>query len=568
MGLPPTPRARLVLLHGAVPIRFAAPPGARLVWSPVGRRGDPEYVPASSLSPDPPDRATFDDPGRSLSDGLIALAILAVIIATLLELARHRLARVARRTWLAMGSVFVAAVVVRWIDLSGFGQAFDEDVNWVSGRNYVSNLLSLDFHARDWQWNCEHPPVMKYLEGIGAQLADGYGPARAMSALWVSLGCALLVPIGARLFSFRAGVFAAMIAALLPPLVAHGQIVGHESPTVLWWMLALLLALTVHDDAPDRRTLLGRLAWLGVAIGVATASRFVNGLAGVLCLIVVVVRAPERRAALKWGALVMPPVALATLYVLWPRLWLHPIDALVASFGKLSQTHSVEPFLGATTDKPGPHYFVVYLLATLPVGILLAAIAGAVRIARARTSWLVMLAWFVVPLGVMASPVRQDGVRYVLPCVVALAMVAGVGLDWLASRVDPRAIGAVIVLYLGVVDWRAHPYYLDYFGEHVGGASTVAAHGWFETAWWGEGLRPALDYVNEHAGPHDQVLRCVEPVGHLAWFREDLWDEPRKPVWFVWYAPSSSACPIPKDATLVYEVENAGLVFAQVWHAK
>src|SRR5690606_31736400 len=33
---------RIVLPAGAVAIRFAAPPDARLVWSPVGRRGDPE----------------------------------------------------------------------------------------------------------------------------------------------------------------------------------------------------------------------------------------------------------------------------------------------------------------------------------------------------------------------------------------------------------------------------------------------------------------------------------------------------------------------------------------------
>ena len=42
---------RIIVTKGPQAIRFAAPPGARLVWSPVGRRGDPEYVPASSLSP-------------------------------------------------------------------------------------------------------------------------------------------------------------------------------------------------------------------------------------------------------------------------------------------------------------------------------------------------------------------------------------------------------------------------------------------------------------------------------------------------------------------------------------
>src|SRR5690349_20635428 len=138
---------------------------------------------------------------------------------------------------------------------------------------------------------------MKLLAGIGAQFADGFGPARALSAIWIALGCALLVPIGARLFRPRVGALAGAIAALLPPMVAHGQIVGHESPTVLWCSLGILLALGVHDYLPpdDRRaaTVL-RLSLIGdaAAIGVAIASQFVNGLLGPLCALIVAVQAP------------------------------------------------------------------------------------------------------------------------------------------------------------------------------------------------------------------------------------------------------------------------------------
>jgi 4-amino-4-deoxy-L-arabinose transferase-like glycosyltransferase len=566
MGFPPTPRTRVVVPHGPLAIRFAAPPGARLVWSPVGRRGDPEYVPASSLSPDPPDTATFDSPGANVSDGLIALAILALVVAFVLQLARVRIAGVPRDVWLAIAGVFAIAAFVRWIAPS-FGLAWDEDVNWASGRNYVSNLLSLDFHARDWQWNCEHPPVMKYIDGIGAQLADGYGPARWLSGLMGALGCALMVPIGCRLFSLRAGMIAGVIAALLPPLVAHGQIVGHESPSVLWWALAILLALGVHDESPSTRTLILRLVGVGVAIGIAVASRFVNGLVGPVCLVIVIARAPRGRIldALGWGSIVMPPVSVATVYALWPRLWLHPIAALEASFAKLNTVHASEPFLGHVTDKPPLYYFALYLFATLPIGVLAAVITGVVRGARERSvSWLVMLAWLVIPLAVMASPVKQDGVRYVLPCVMALAMIAGAGLDGLRRHAN---IAVVLAVYLAIVDVQTYPYYLDYFGEQVGTASTVQAHRWFETAWWGEGLDRALAYVDANAPPNAKVFRCVEPA-HLAWFREDLWapvDKPQDATWWVWYAPRSTGCPIPKDAHLVYQVENRGLVLAEVW---
>jgi 4-amino-4-deoxy-L-arabinose transferase-like glycosyltransferase len=576
---------RLVVPAGALAIHLAGPADARLVWSPVGRRGDPEYVPASSLSPDTPERATFPAwAGTAPLDGAISAALLALLVASLCVLARARLRRVPRATYIAMAAVFALACVARWLDLGGFGQAWDEDVNWASGRNYITNLLALDVSPTSWVWNLEHPPVMKYLAGIGAQFADGYGPARALSAVWVALGCALLVPIGARLYRLRVGVLAGVVAALLPSLVAHGQIVGHESPSVLWWTLAVAFALGVHDELPDelhraRHVLRVRLAWLGVIVGVALASRFINGLVGPLALAVVVISAPRvwRRVVALDAAWILPLVALLTLYAVWPRLWGHPFPMLAESLHKLDRAHSPEPFLGAVTAHPGAYYFAVYLVATLPLGALLGVVAWLVRSVRDRDrAALVTALWVIVPLGVAASPVRQDGVRYVMPTVAALALCAAAGWEQVVALANSHrarhafaAGGAALAVYLAVVLVRVHPYYLDYFAEQVGGAGTVAAHGWFETAWWGEGVDRAVGYVNAHAAAGARVYRdCIEPA-HLGWFRYDLWApmvrDPQQAEWIVAYAPQSHACPIPSDARQVFSVDADGAVLAEVW---
>ncbi len=578
-------KQRIIVPHGATAIRFAARPGARLLWSPVGRRGDLEYVPSSSLSPEPPERASFDAtfnaPGTARLDGLIALAILMTILATLGVLVRRRLAAVSRDVWIAMAVIFVVGVVIRCLDLGGAGPTWDEDVNWVAGRNYVTNLLALDVSERSWIWNYEHPPVMKYLAGIGAQVADGFGPARAISAVLVALGCALLVPIGVRLYRFRVGVLAALIATLLPPYLAHGRVVGHEAPTVLWWSLGIVLALGVHDYLPadDRaalRTLRNRLTWVGVVVGIAVASRFVNGLLGPLVALIVVVQAPPRwrRATIGWGAAVMPLAAVFTLYAVWPRLWPHPLQALQAALAKLDVLHAPEPFLGTITATPGPHYFVVYLVATLPVGVLLAVLLFAVRAARQRDrAALLVTAWLVIPLVVSLSPVRQDGVRYVMPCLAALAVMAAAGLDGLATLVERRfratfrALAALLLAYLAATAVRTHPYYLDYFGEHTGGAGTVTARRWFETAWWGEGLDRGIAYVNTHADPNALVSRdCIEP-SHLAWFREDLWRPASRAdaTWIVAYAPERRPCPIPAGFTRVHATVHDGTVIVAVY---
>jgi 4-amino-4-deoxy-L-arabinose transferase-like glycosyltransferase len=568
-------KERMLLPHGAAAIRVALPADARLVWSPVGRRGDPEYVVASSLSPDPPERAVFSHPGTALLDGAIALAILLVIVAACLFAVRAHLRTVPREMWIAIAILFVAGVAIRWFDLSGQGQTWDEDVNWAAGRNYVSNVLALDFRNSSWVWNFEHPPVMKYLAGIGAQLSDGFGPGRAISAILVALGCALLVPIGARLYNLRTGILAAAIATLVPSMIGHGKIVGHEAPTILWWSLGILLALGVHDRLPDnaRRTITLRLVAVGAIVGIAIASRFVNGLLGLLCALIVVVNAPQRWRTYTTitGAIAMPLTAIATIYAVWPRLWPHPLEALSASLKKLDVVHAPEPFLGAITSHPGPHYFLVYLYAVLPLTLLVVAVAWVARAVRERTTTsLLVLAWLAAPLLAAFSPVRQDGVRYIMPVFPVIAIMAAACIDRFARA--PRTFqisSAVILLYLAITDVRTHPYYIDYFGEQTGGAGNVAAHRRFETAWWGEGLAPSLAYVNEHAEPNARVSRhCVEP-SHLAWFREDLWSQlpasPADATWIVVYAPDRIGCPIPPDAKRVFAVEHDGTTLSAVY---
>lgn len=569
-------KGRFVVSSGPLPVRFAAPDGARLMWSPVGRRGDMEYLPASSLSPLPPETAEFSHPGTARTDGLIALALLAVLVGSMLVLARRRLARVPRQTWLAFGAVLALALLARWIGLGDQGQTWDEDVNWASGRNYITNVLALDGSRASWLWNFEHPPVMKLLAGIGAQLSDGFQPARALSAVWSALGCALLVPIGARLFRLRVGVLAAIIAALLPPLVAHGQVVGHESPTVLWWSLGILLSLGVHDEEPTTRALVARMSAAGAVVGLAIASRFVNGLLGPLVVAIIVATAPatQRRRTILWVG-VTALAAIVVFVAVWPRMWHEPIPHLEASLAKLKGLHAYEPFLGTSTNVPGPHYFLVYLFATTPVLVLLAFAGGLARAVTQRTrSLAIAVGWLLVPLAVAVSPVRQDGVRYVMPCLLALALLAAAGADWLAVRLETRsrhaflAIAATLALYLGVVWVRTAPYYLDYFGEQVGGAGHVQNARLMETAWWGEGLDRAVDYVNENAPPGAAVHHCIIP-NHLAWYREDLWpaftQSPRNADWIVWYSPTATGCPVPEGFREVYTLEHDGAVMAKVF---
>lgn len=584
--------ARVVLAAGAIDLRFAAPPGARLIWHPPGRRGDPEYVPASSLAPTAAATARFDHPGTARGDALAAWAILAIVVGAV-ALGRRRTAplpeaqlpgagprcrrRLTSPTAIAL-AVFAFAAVVRLWDLGAAGQTWDEDTYWSAGRNYVQNLVRGDLDTLAWRWNYEHPPVTKYLAGLGGLAEDGMTGARALSALVMAAACALLVVIGRRLVDLRVGVIAGVIAALSPHLIAHGQIVGHEAPSVALWLAALWASLRVWDRGDAARVVLPRLALVGVVLGVALMVRFVNGLAAPALGVTILATAPARARlkAIGWGLAVIPAVAVVTSIALWPRLWSSPIAHTVEAWDKLKGTHSGEPFWGQITATPPRWYFLAYLGATTPALVLLAALGGGV--VWARRSWrdaALVLAWIVAPLGVMLSPVRQDGVRYVLPILALLALPAAVGVaalaDLVARRTRPVAAVAVpsaLALYLIVTCARVHPYYLDYYGEQVGGPAAVARDRRFELAWWGEGLDRAIAYVNRHAAVGDRVHRdCVEPA-HLTWFRGDLWEpvrDPRAATWIVHYQASWRPCPIPPDAVRVYRVEVAGAPMVDVY---
>jgi 4-amino-4-deoxy-L-arabinose transferase-like glycosyltransferase len=567
---------RVVYAAGAHAVKYRG--GGRLLWHPPGRRGALEYVPASSLSAEPPEKAHFGSgAGASRTDAAIATLVFLVLIAAGLALARPQ----PSKAWLVPLGVFAMALLVRWWRLSAAGQTWDEDEYWSSGRNYLENLLSLDFGETWWRWNYEHPPVTKYIGGLGALWQDGYDVARALFAMLDAGTCVLAFAIGRRLFGAAAGVASGVVCALTPHLIAHARVVGHETPSVFFWTLAVWLCLRAHDDA---RLLARRIAWVGVALGLAAATRFSNLLLGPVLAVALVAWAPaeQRVRTILWGVAVGPVAGLVTFVAVWPRMWSRPFLHLHEAWLKLKLPHSLEPYLGRYTAEPPWHYFAVYTLAVTPIVVLAALLlAGARGAARREKGWIVIVAWLLAPYGIGWSPVRQDGVRYILPVLVPIAIAAGAGLAWAGEKLaawakQPRVapgLVAVVGVYLAGACARVSPYELDYFGEQVGGAGGVQRRHLFETGWWGEGIAEAVDYVNAHAAPGARLYKLVVPT-HVNWFRDDLWRAevraPEEAEWIVVndagiFAGGGRFVP-PPDTALVLDVRAGGASLARVYH--
>lgn len=253
---------------------------------------------------------------------------------------------------------------------------------------------------------------------------------------------ALLVPAVALVAYALAGAFAActaaLLAALCPLWLAHGTLVTTDAAASLFCFLASAFAAWLLVAQPARRAPIA--IGLAVSLGLALASKYSMLALGPLLIL----GAWRARGRALWAWL-LASVALGTLLGVsfawgWP-----PRPGLywqgMRQVGVNIPKEHVYYAFGELFDGRDPLYFARALLVklALPVwilgGVALAARLRAWRSAapltaaeRARTAWRWPLV--AVPLGyfaLLACSAPARGVRYVLPVVPFMFVLAGVG---------------------------------------------------------------------------------------------------------------------------------------------
>jgi len=233
------------------------------------------------------------------------------------------------------------------------------------------------------------------------------------------------------------------------------------------------------------------------------------------------------RVLLIWGG-----VAAVTFIVLWPAMWVEPLDALRWMSERVAfhvETLHYNPvfFNGQITfEDPGlPFYLATMVwkttLVTLPMtcAALVFALLQFRRGKYSRMVWL--LAAYVVCFTFQMGLSARKEPRYLLPVFPVLDMVAALGLaqsiealgrirPWLKWRGLPTAlIVLALALQAGVV-LPHHPYYGTHHNKLLGG-SRVAQH-ILPLQDQGEGLDLAAQYLNTL--PRAQQSRVlIHPLG-------------------------------------------------------
>ena len=390
----------------------------------------------------------------------------------------------------------------------------------------VPDLRLSPFRSRPW----EHYPVASTLAAACSTVVsswlglldpfDGYHAANLLLA-------AILLWVFYRFLEQRFGALAAVAAVGLlyssPRIYCHMMANIKDFPLMVFYTLAVLTFARAWDRGSTRGLLAAGALW-GLALGTKANALF---LPAIPLALAVLGGLPEawrgRRARLTWTMAGAGALGMVVMVAVWPYLWADPLGRLAENLRFVIQRQD--------TTRPESFAPVIHAIwLTTPPAFLALFAVGLVPCLksawRRRRDALLPLIWIAAVLGRYLVPqaVNYDGVRHFLELFPAMAMVAGLGVAWLAKlvsgalpRFHPRSVrAALLVLALVPGSWavlRTHPFQLAYWNAFAGGYPGARARDLPQAGdYWGTSYRLGLDWLNENA-PRDALV-AVPVIEH------------------------------------------------------
>jgi len=365
-----------------------------------------------------------------------------------------------------------------------------------------------------------------------------------------------------RIFGLLPALIGFLLIAFDPFHIALSRVL-HVDGLMADLALLSLLAFLAYMKEGDRTTLVVS----AVAAGLAWLTKS-PGLFLVPLIVLLAVFSPGRLKStwgkLEWWKSILQSAKILVIWgviaafvfcLLWPAMWVNPVDSLVQMFtdaiGYARAGHESAVFFNGMIypggEIPDPRFYPIsFLWRTTPVtltGLLAAIVFLFLRKlifpdndlpyvdhkspSEERNplpglnyqSWTVVaLLLFAVGFGALMTLGLKKFDRYIIPCFVALDLVAGVGLvqlaRWGASLFSKKWMvsiaGALLLCFVSLqaaLAWGAFPYFFSYYNPLLGGARQAVE---VMQIGWGEGLDQAADYIN--AKPNSNRIRV------MAWY--------------------------------------------------
>ncbi|WP_394844336.1 glycosyltransferase family 39 protein [Pendulispora brunnea] len=471
-------------------------------------------------------------------------------------------------------ALFVAYVIWLLITARSLGFPRDESFYFHAGQSYARWFDQLVAHPKAamergaidgaWGYNHEHPSLMKSLFGISwlvlhqkwkiiADASTAFrlpGMATGGLSLWVTY------LFGARVYSRRAGLMAAVLLALMPHIFFHAHLACFDMPIAAMWILSVY----VYYRSVQEKTLGWALA-AGIVYGLTLETKhnaWILPAVFVPHTLVVYGRAffgdkGEKREKLR---LPMELISIAIVgpfvfYALWPWLWSDTANRIreYVEFHVHHEYYNIE-YLGKNYFGPPspPSYAPVMILATVPsITLLLFGLGAGERLAalwkRLREKLLgtsdepdlLLLLAFAAPLAVFFLPKTPifGGTKHWMPAYPLLAIFAGRGFDLVADALGRAvsalpgalakrqreltwALGALCIAAPLAITVHSHPFGLSAYVPLVGGTAGGADLG-LNRQFWGFTTQSVAPYLQANA-PRGASVFIHDTTGD-AWAR-------------------------------------------------
>ena len=453
--------------------------------------------------------------------------------------------------------LFVVAVVII-LTFRDYGVSWDEEFSHSYGIHF------LNWYASGFRDHSVLNPYMnEYLygnlfNGIAAVVA-AHSPFGTYETIHLLLAATGLVGIAYtyRLAKLLAGPMAGFLSALIltitPTYYGLSFINPKDLPFAVGFLVALYYLIRGYDHLPrlGARTVVVTGIAIGVPLGIRAGGLILLGYFAVLIGLWSVaqyrknpsyrssaIRRDLRDAGVSF--ILVSSVAWIFMLIWWPAAQLDPLWMPLRIFLKsanYTDWHWTVLYRGEYVqyDAIPWHYLLGSFLVTLPEYYVVALFGGlaasTISIVRSRRGdqktnidsqakllFLVFAALFPLAAAIIAHPVLYDGTRLFLFVIPPLAVLSGVSLAWLLTRVLPpltsKVLAALLILVAGatIVDMvRVHPYEYVLYNRSSGGLP--AANNRYETDYWGESYKEGTEWLidNYRLDAPPRSIRVANP---------------------------------------------------------
>jgi 4-amino-4-deoxy-L-arabinose transferase-like glycosyltransferase len=409
------------------------------------------------------------------------------------------------RSWMVALALIAIAVIRIISTYSELSATWDEPGHMACGLQYLAE--------HQYRYETQHPPVARMasamgpflagarplkgenqdLEGVAVMYHSG-DPAHLLTLMrfgilpfFVLTACVVFL-WARRHFGGATAAIAAGLFTLCPTVLAHAGVATTDMPLTAGVSAAFFAMLLWAETPTWKHSVLFGLA---TALAVTTKFTSLGYLPAAAVLALVAYLAVERpaadklTAAAKARALPLGAAVLTGAVAIWavygfnfglvggwnvslpaPELF----DGVRSAFNHNTRGHAAY-LLGQISNSGWWYFFPVVMAVKLPIAwmLLLFTGIGVCIWRRAKLVYWMPLAFSAgILLPAMTSHVNI-GLRHILPIFTGFSILGAIGLVFLIERATwTGLIGAVLVAWLAISGFGAHPNYIGYFNETVG----------------------------------------------------------------------------------------------------